>query len=307
MYTLMAEQKTLAGDIPLGNWIDRLPGTLRPYLRLMRVDRPIGIWVLLAPCWWSLTLAGESWPDLRLMLLFAIGAIVMRGAGCVINDIADRDFDAQVERTAARPIPSGQVSVKKAALFLGFLLLVGLGVLLQLNTYAAIVGACSLLLVFPYPLMKRITYWPQAWLGLTFNWGALVGWAAVTGSLGWHTLLLYAAGVFWTLGYDTIYAHADKEDDIMAGVKSSALKLGDKTRPALVAFYGLTLALIGTAGYLSGLSWAFYAVLALAGLHLVWQITTVDLDEGAECLAKFRSNRDFGLLVFAAILVGKLI
>ena len=313
MYTFMAEQETLirrieaASDIPLGNWIDRLPPLVRPYLRLMRLDRPVGIWVLLTPCLWSLTLAGEGGPDLRLVLLFAVGAVVMRGAGCVINDIADREFDAQVARTATRPLPAGDITVTQAVLFLILLLAVGLLVLTQFNSFAVVVGGCSLALVIPYPFMKRITYWPQAWLGLTFNWGALVGWAAVSEGLEAPALLLYCAGIFWTLGYDTIYAHADKADDLAAGVKSAALKLGEKTKPAVWGFYGLALLLIGVAGHMAGLSWAFSALLPLAGLQLVWQIATVDLEDGQDCLAKFRSNRDFGLIVFAAIVAGKLI
>jgi len=226
----MTSSPNLNGDIPVECWIDRrLPAAWRPYCRLMRLDRPIGTWLLLFPCWWSAALAAEGWPDLWLFALFAIGAVVMRGAGCTVNDWADRDFDGKVARTAARPIPSGAVSPRQALIFLVAQLLVGLLVLLQLNWFAIGVGAASLLLVFPYPFMKRITYWPQAWLGLTFNWGALVGWAAVRGDLTLAPVLLYIAGVFWTLGYDTIYAHQDKEDDILVGVKSTALALGENT------------------------------------------------------------------------------
>ncbi|MBF0325173.1 MAG: 4-hydroxybenzoate octaprenyltransferase [Alphaproteobacteria bacterium] len=299
---------SLNGDIPVGNWIDRwIPAPARPYLRLMRLDRPIGTWLLLFPCWWSSALAAEGWPDIRLFILFAVGAVVMRGAGCTVNDIADHKFDALVARTQGRPIPSGAVSVPQALAFLALQLLVGLAILLQLPPFAVMVGAASLLLVFPYPLMKRITWWPQAWLGLTFNWGALLGWAAVTGEIGLPALVLYAAGILWTLGYDTIYAHQDKEDDIMVGIKSTALRLGDSTPAWLVGFYGGTLALVGVAGWLAGLSWAFWPGLALAGLQLAWQVRTVDIDDGADCLDKFKSNRFFGWALLAAIIGGKLI
>ncbi|MEW5728145.1 MAG: 4-hydroxybenzoate octaprenyltransferase [Pseudomonadota bacterium] len=296
----------LHGDIPLGNWIDRwVPAPARPYLRLMRLDRPIGTWLLLFPCWWSAALAAGGWPDPWLMALFAIGAVVMRGAGCTVNDIADHEFDAQVARTRGRPIPSGAVSVRQAAVFLAAQLAVGLLVLVQLNPFAIGVGAASLLLVFPYPFMKRVTYWPQAWLGLTFNWGALVGWAAVTGDIGVPALLLYAAGLFWTLGYDTIYAHQDKEDDALVGVKSTALRLGAATPAWLAGFYGAALALIAAAGWTAGLGWAFWPPLAVAGLHLAWQVRAVDIDDPADCLAKFKSNRVFGWLLLAAIVAGR--
>ncbi|MBI5164154.1 MAG: 4-hydroxybenzoate octaprenyltransferase [Magnetospirillum sp.] len=293
-------------DIPVGDWIDRrVPAAARPYLRLMRLDRPIGTWLLLFPCWWSAALAAGGWPDPALMLLFAIGAVVMRGAGCTVNDMADHRFDALVERTRTRPIPSGAVSLRQAAAFLAVLLLLGLAILVQLNGFAVAVGAASLLLVFPYPFMKRITWWPQAWLGLTFNWGALLGWAAVRGEIGLPALLLYAAGLFWTLGYDTVYAHQDKEDDALIGVKSTALRLGPQTRPALAAFYGLALALIAAAGWAAGLSWLFYPLLGVAGAHLAWQVRSVDLDRPAACLATFKANRWFGWLLLAAIVLGR--
>ena len=304
----MTNTVTLNGDIPVGNWIDRwIPAGLRPYLRLMRLDRPIGTWLLLFPCWWSTALAADGWPDWRLMALFGIGAVVMRGAGCTVNDIADHKFDAKVARTAGRPIPSGAVSVTQAVLFLGLLLAMGLVVLVQLPLFAVAVGAASLALVFPYPLMKRITYWPQAWLGLTFNWGALLGWAAVTGDVGLPAVVLYAAGLFWTLGYDTIYAHQDKEDDIQIGVKSTALRLGTATPAWLWGFYGAALALIGLSGWLAGLSWAFWPLLALAAGQLAWQAATVRIDDGPDCLTKFRSNRFFGWALLAAIVAGRVL
>ena len=299
---------TGASDIPIGNWVDRLaPARVRPYLRLARLDRPIGTWLLLLPGWWSIALASSAWPDLWLLVLFAIGAVVMRGAGCTLNDIADRDFDARVARTAGRPIPSGQVTVPQAAAFMAILLLIGLAVLLQFNAFAVAVGAASLILVAVYPFMKRITYWPQAWLGLTFNWGALLGWAAVRGDLALPAVVLYAAGLFWTLGYDTIYAHQDKQDDALIGVKSTALKLGAATKPWLAGFYGLTVALFAVCGIVAGLGWPFYAALALAAFHFGWQVRSVALDDDKDCLATFKSNRDVGLILFAGIVAGRLI
>lgn len=304
----MSTSPTLIGDIPVGNWIDRyVPAAARPYLRLMRLDRPIGTWLLLFPCWWSIALAGQGWPDWRLMALFAVGSLVMRGAGCTINDIADHKFDAMVERTRARPIPSGAVSLKRAWAFLGLQLLVGLAILVQLSHFAIGLGVASLLLVFPYPLMKRITWWPQAWLGLTFNWGAVMGWAAVTNGLDLPAVLLYAAGILWTLGYDTIYAHQDKEDDALIGVKSTALRLGDATPRWLTGFYTGTVLLIAAAGWMAGLGWAFYPLLGAAALQLAWQVFHGDIDNSVDCLSKFKSNRWFGWLLLAAILAGRLV
>ena len=299
-------RKALATDIPAGDWIDRwLPAGARPYLRLARIDRPIGIWLLMFPCWWSTALATPGWPDPWLLLLFAMGAALMRGAGCTLNDLADRDFDARVARTAGRPIPSGVVSVRQAVLFMVALCLLGLLVLLQFNRFAIALGAASLLLVAVYPFAKRVTYWPQAVLGLTFNWGALLGWAAVRGDLGWPAVVLYAAGLLWTLGYDTIYAHQDKEDDILIGVKSTALKLGPATKPWLWAFYAGATVLLALVGTLAGLSWPFYAALAGVAAHFAWQVTQLDQNDPKDCLAKFKSNQTVGLLVFAAIVLGQ--
>lgn len=296
-------------DAPVDNWVDRLaPAGLRPYLKLARMDRPIGTWLLLWPCWWSIALAAPAgtWPDLWLLVLFGIGALVMRGAGCTFNDIVDRDFDSRVERTRLRPIPAGQVSLKQAIAWMVLLSLVGFVILLQFNIFAIGVGVASLALVAAYPFMKRITYWPQAWLGLTFNWGALLGWAAVTGNLGPAPLTLYAAGLFWTLGYDTIYAHQDKEDDALIGVKSTALKLGRRTRPWLFVFYAVATAGIAAAGFLAGMGWPFYLGLMIAAGHLAWQAVRVDIDDSADCLAKFQSNTLFGWLLFGAIVAGGL-
>jgi len=294
-------------DAPPENWVDRhAPDPVKPYLRLMRADRPIGTWLLLWPCWWSAALAwgasGRAWPDLWLMVLFAVGATVMRGAGCVYNDIADRHYDGEVARTRSRPIPSGQVSVTAAAIFMVALCFVGLAVLLQFNHFAIALGMGSLGVVAFYPFMKRITYWPQFVLGLAFSWGALMGWAYVFGRLDPPALLLYAAAVVWTIGYDTIYAHQDKEDDALVGLKSTALKFGERTKPWLTLFYGGMLALLVLAGWQAGAGWPFFAGVALASLHLVWQVTTLNIDDGDNCLRRFRSNRDFGALVFLALL-----
>ena len=285
------------------------------YWRLMRMHRPVGTWLLLWPCWWSLVWAldrapanGREWLHLAwLYVLFGVGAVVMRGAGCTYNDIVDRDFDAKVERTRTRPIPSGQVSVSGAIAFMALQLLVGLAILLQLNWFAVALGAASLLLVFTYPLMKRITYWPQFVLGLAFNWGALLGWAAVTGTLTWAPALLYAGGIAWTLGYDTIYAHQDKEDDILVGVKSTALKLGAQSRRWIAGFYIVAVAFFAVAGIADGLGWPFYAALALGALQLAWQVAEGDLDDAADCLVKFKSNRYFGWILVAGLFANLLL
>ncbi len=302
----MQPARALLGDIPLGGWVDRwLPAAARPYARLMRLDRPIGTWLLLLPCWWGIALAAPRWPDLRLILIFAIGAVVMRGAGCTYNDIVDRDIDAQVARTKGRPIPSGQVTVGRAAIFLAAQLVVGLVILLQLNPVAIAVGAASLLLVFSYPFMKRFTFWPQAWLGLAFNWGALFGWAAATGGVGWPAAILYLAGIIWTLGYDTIYALQDKDDDAIIGVRSTARLFGAATPTWLWGFYLATILLIAAAGFADRLAWPFYPLLALPALQAAWQIATLKMDVPADCLAKFKSNRWFGWLALVAIVAGK--
>lgn len=293
------------------NWVDAFaPPPARPYLRLARLDRPIGTWLLLWPCWWSIAFAtaaqGGVWPDVRLMALFGLGAIVMRGAGCTYNDMVDRNFDGRVARTASRPLPSGAVSLKGAAAFLILQCLIGLGVLLSLNETSIWLGAVALVPVAIYPFLKRFTHWPQVGLGLAFNWGALLGWTAVTGHFAWPMASLYLAGIAWTLGYDTIYAHQDKEDDALVGLKSSALKLGDRTRPWLFVFYGVALAGLALTGLLAGIGWFFYVGLMAAAWHLVRQTVRVDLDDPDQCLAIFRSNRDFGFIVFGAILAGLL-
>jgi 4-hydroxybenzoate polyprenyltransferase len=294
-------------DIHAGDWVDRwLPAWAEPYARLARLDRPIGTWLLLFPGWWGIALAGPRWPDPLLMALFAIGAVVMRGAGCTLNDIADRKYDGQVARTRFRPIPSGRVSVLQAAIFTAVQLAIGAAILFSLNRASIIFGIAVLALIATYPFMKRITYWPQLFLGLNFNWGALLGWAAVTGSLGWPPVLLYLGGVFWTLGYDTIYAHQDKEDDARIGVKSSALALGERTRPFLFLFYAIAIALWAAAGLADGLNRAFAVALTLAAAQLAWQAATVDIGDPMDCLRKFRSNRAVGWLMLAGIVTGYL-
>jgi 4-hydroxybenzoate polyprenyltransferase len=279
----------------------------RPYARLARLDRPIGTWLLLFPAWWGLALASPRWPSPALLALFALGALVMRGAGCTLNDIADRHYDGQVARTRLRPLPSGAVSVPQALVFLALQLAVGAAVLLSLNRISILLGLAVLGLVGSYPFMKRVTHWPQVFLGLNFNWGALVGWTAVVGALGRPALLLYLGGICWTIGYDTIYAHQDKEDDALIGVKSSALALGASTRPWLFVFYVLAALLWGSAGVTAGLGTLFWIGLGAAALQLLWQAARVDIDRPADCLAKFRSNRAVGWLVLAGIIAGHLI
>ncbi len=294
------------------HWVDHwLPAAARPYARLARLERPIGWWLLLLPGWWSIALAqvpaGGGPPDVRLLTLFLIGAIVMRGAGCTFNDIVDRDFDARVVRTRSRPIPSGRVSLRQAQAFLVGLAFIGLAILLQFNTFAIALGALSLVTVVVYPFMKRVTYWPQLFLGLAFNWGALLGWAAVHGRLEPAPLVLYLGGILWTLAYDTIYAHQDKEDDALIGIKSTALKLGAATPRWLAGFFAAALGLIAAAGWLAGAGAIYHIGVAAAGLHAVWQLASLDIDDPARCLKLFRSNRDFGLIIFAATVADSLI
>lgn len=295
-----------ASDIQKGDWVDRFaPPRTRPFLRLARVDRPIGIWLLMLPCWWSIALASTDWPDLRLLGLFALGATLMRAAGCTYNDLADREVDAKVARTATRPLPSGAVTPRQAAVFTIALCVAALLVLLQFNWFAVGVGTASLLVVAIYPFAKRFTDWPQAVLGLAFNWGALLGWAAVRGDLPLPAILLYLGGVFWTLGYDTIYAHQDKDDDILIGVKSTALRLGAASRRCVFGFYAAAWMLTAAAGLTAGLTWVLLVLLLPALGHLAWQAITVDFDDAHDCRAKFKSNRMTGFCVFVAIVVAR--
>jgi len=292
-------------DIRHGDWVERyLPARVRPYARLARLDRPIGSWLLLFPGWWGIALASISWPDPVLLILFAIGAVVMRGAGCTLNDIADRHYDVRVARTRLRPLPSGAVTVRRAVLFLVLQLMAGAAVLFTLNRTSVLLGFAVLGLIGTYPFMKRVTYWPQVFLGLNFNWGALLGWTAATGTLAWPSVLLYLGGVFWTIGYDTIYAHQDKEDDLRIGVKSSAIALGSHTRPWLFAFYAVALSSWAAAGFAAGLGILFWVGLAGSASQLAWQAARVAIDDPADCLAKFRSNRGVGWLMLAGIVGG---
>lgn len=290
-----------------GNWVDLYaPGQFRPYLRLARMDRPIGSWLLLMPCWWSVGLTGlamDRLPSLWHVVLFFIGAFAMRGAGCTWNDLVDRDLDGKVERTRSRPIPSGQVTAKQAAIFLVAQALVGLIVLLQFNGFTILTGLASLLVVAIYPFMKRVTYWPQVFLGLAFSWGALMGWPAAFGRLDWAPVVLYAGAICWVIAYDTIYAHQDREDDMMIGIKSTALLFGADTQRALTLFYTAAVVLIGIACVLAGGGWITLLGLAGFALHLAWQVRRIDIDDPALCLRLFRSNRDAGLILFAAMLI----
>ena len=307
----MAESKVIA-DAKENNWVDRFaPSFARPFLKLARFDRPIGTWLLLWPCWWGVALAiphqdYANWKSYAWCLtLFAMGAVVMRGAGCAYNDIMDRKFDGMVERTSARPLASGQVTLTGAIAFTGVLVLLGLAVLLQFNMFTIYLGAGSLVLVGIYPLMKRFTYWPQLFLGLAFNWGALLGYAAVTGTLDLAAVFLYLAGIFWTLGYDTIYAHQDKTDDILIGVKSTALKFGENTRAWVFVFYGMTLGLLVLAGFMADLHGWFYLGVIATLFHFRNQLRKLDIHDPENCLRVFKSNLHVGTIIFVTIMLTK--
>jgi 4-hydroxybenzoate polyprenyltransferase len=295
-------------DAAPANWVDRhAPAWAQPWLRLGRFDRPTGIWLLMLPGWQGIALAaamrGRA-PDGLLLFEFLVGAALMRAAGCAYNDIVDRDFDAKVARTANRPIPAGQISVKQAWAFVAACCLVSLGILLTMGVTAIVLGAASLALVAAYPFMKRITWWPQAWLGLTFNWGALLGYAAATGRLEAPAILLYAGGIFWTLGYDTIYAIQDLEDDALIGVKSSTRRLGGKVRQGVAWFYAAAAVLAAAVGWAAELGLLFVPLLALYATHLWLQSTRVKTDQPRLALALFKSNAWAGLVLFAAIAAG---
>ena len=299
---------SVMAEAGVGSIVDRYaPRALIPYLRLARVDRPIGFFLLALPCLWSVSLASRSlddaYPDPWLLLLFAIGAIVMRAAGCTYNDIVDRKIDAEVARTRARPLPSGQVTPKAALIFMVVLSLIGFAVLLSFNNLTTLLGLCVLPIVALYPFVKRFSYWPQAVLGLAFNWGALLGWPAVLGRLDWTPVVIHAGAVCWTIGYDTIYAHQDREDDDLIGLKSTALRFGRATKPWLAVLYGAAWLAITTAGLMAAAGTAFLLVMLIAAAQLAWQVATLDINNAENCLKRFRSNRDFGALVLAAILV----
>ena len=292
-------------DIPASGWVARLPPKARAYAVLARFDRPIGAWLLFLPGLWSILLARvPAQPTLWLLFLFGAGAVVMRGAGCVVNDMWDRDMDRLVSRTASRPLASGGLRMREAAIFLAVLLAIGLAILLQLDRLAQLLGVASLLLVALYPLAKRVTWWPQAVLGITFSWAAPMGYAAASFHLDAAAAALYAAAFCWILGYDTVYAHQDREDDALIGVRSTARLFATSTKPFLAVCYTATIALLALAGALAGLSLKFYVALLLPAALLAWQANTLDVDDPAGCLARFKLNRETGLLVGLAILLG---
>ena len=313
----MKDQATLGegrvADAVRGHWADTLlPSWFRPYARLSRLERPIGWWLLLWPCLWSLTLAvstaqSGTLPPIEHILwygfAFWLGAVAMRGAGCTYNDIVDQDIDEKVERTRSRPLPSHQVSRRFAGVWLAAQLLIGLFVLLQFNSYTIWLGFASLSVVAIYPFMKRITHWPQLVLGLAFSWGALVGWTSITGQLALAPVLMYLGAIVWTIGYDTIYAHQDKEDDVMIGVKSTALLFAENTRAWLSLFYAVMVVCMAACFAVSGVSWPAFVGLAVAGLHMGWQLWKLEIDNGGQCLALFRSNTQIGWIIFAGLLV----
>ncbi|KAJ1959169.1 Para-hydroxybenzoate--polyprenyltransferase, mitochondrial precursor (PHB:polyprenyltransferase) [Dispira parvispora] len=291
-----------------GNWLDRLPSSARPYLFLLRVDKPVGTWLLYWPCVWSITMAAyhqtaSPLMTLKMMALFGTGALIMRGAGCTINDMWDKDIDNRVARTKIRPIAAGLISRRRALGFLGIQLTAGLAVLTQLNWYSICLGFASMPFVIVYPLMKRWTYWPQSVLGLAFNWGALLGWTAMCDSANWAVMLpLYAAGVSWTIVYDTIYAHQDKHDDLKINTKSTALLFGDRSRQILSLFSANTIAMLCVAGYFNDQSLVYYLCTVLGGGgHLAWQLTTVNFDNNPDCWRKFVSNIWLGAIITSGI------
>jgi 4-hydroxybenzoate polyprenyltransferase len=284
--------------------VRRAPDAALPYLQLARIHAPIGSWLYLFPGLWGVALASAGSLDWRQIMLFAVGAVLVRGFGCTVNDIADREIDARVARTAGRPIPAGAVTVAGALIFGVVQAIAALLLVAVVSVPAAALLGASYPLVVVYPFTKRITYWPQAWLGLVMNWYMLVGWFAVTGSIGTPALLLYGAAFLWTLGYDTIYAHQDRADDLLVGVKSSALRLGEATRPWVAGFYGAAMIGIVAAGAAVGLHWTFCALLLPGAVQLCWQVLTVDLDNPVDCKGKFVSNRFFGWFVLIAIVSG---
>lgn len=305
-------------DAPSGHWVYRtLPRWLWPYGQLARWDRPIGWWLLLWPCWWSAALAAVSYaapgeplatllPPPSHVVLFLIGAVAMRGAGCTYNDLVDEDIDMKVERTRSRPLPSGQVTRRQAWGFLVIQALLGLVVLLQFNDFAILLGVCSLVVVAAYPFMKRITNWPQFVLGLAFSWGALMGWAAAFADLDPPALLLYCGSILWVIGYDTIYAHQDKEDDALVGVRSTARLFGDHTKYWLVGLYGGALLLFALAYAAAGAPMPALAGLVAAGAHMARQIAVLDIDDPDQCLRLFKSNGVVGWLIFLGLIGGGL-
>jgi len=292
-------------DIVATGWVARMPRSWRPYLLLARLDRPIGVWLLFLPGVWGILLAMPPWPEaIRLIVLFGIGSLVMRSAGCTVNDLWDRDIDRLVARTAARPLASGALRPRQAFVFLAILLMVGLAILLRLNRLSQALGVSSLILVALYPLAKRITWWPQLVMGFTFGFGAPMGYAAAADRLSLACALIYAAAIVWDLGFDTIYAHQDREDDALIGVKSTARLFGENTRPFLAFCYGTMVIALGAAGYVAGLHVWFYPMLALPAVLLARQVAVLDIDNPVSCLGLFRANREVGIAVALALLAG---
>ena len=310
---MAGEASDRVADAVPRHWTERLPVSLQPFAQMARWDRPIGWWLLLWPCWWSVALAmnadaSADWPRaIWLLFLFFVGAVAMRGAGCTWNDITDRDLDAEVERTRSRPLPAGRITTKAALVFLVLQLLVGLAVLLQLPPFAIALGFASVPVVIAYPFAKRFTDWPQIVLGLCFSWGALMGWAALFGSLSTAPLLLYAGAVAWTVGYDTIYAHQDREDDALVGVRSTARLFGDRTRQALLIIYAMTLALFAAAWITADVGLLGWFGLGLAAAHMARQIARLDIHDADQCLALFKSNTQVGWLIFLGLVADALI
>lgn len=288
-------------------FVDNVPKPIQPYLKLMRVDRPIGTWLLFWPCSWGISSAATagSLPDISMLALFGAGAFVMRGAGCTINDMWDRDIDAKVQRTTNRPFVSGEINMKQAYMFLFGQLSVGLAILLQLNWYSVVLGASSLALVITYPLAKRFTHWPQLVLGFTFNWGALLGYSAIKNYIDYSVCLpLYLAGVCWTIIYDTIYAHQDRNDDLRLGIKSTAIRFGDNTKLWLSGFGVAMISNLVLSGYMNEQTWPYYAAVALISTHVATQLATLNINNAKDCSEKFISNSQIGLILFCGILAG---
>ena len=296
----------MAIDIPKIHWLQQIiPQKLYPFIVLMRLDRPIGAWLLLLPCWWGEALAGDTF-SLKTYFLFALGAFVMRGAGCTYNDWVDRDLDARVLRTSTRPLATGQLPASQAFIALLIQLLIAFLILIFLSPQALPLALAALVLVALYPWAKRFTYWPQVFLGLAYNWGVVLAWFIEKGTLELNTLLLYAAGFFWTLGYDTIYAHQDKEDDLLAGIKSTALRLKEKTRWFLAFVYGVVVSLFVVLGMRYAFSTLYFLLIGLGGCHFLWQIMATDFDNPADCLKKFKANQWAGWLFWIALFAEKI-
>jgi 4-hydroxybenzoate polyprenyltransferase len=304
----MIVSQSLGSDITSRSWVDAyVPIYMRPYFKLARYDRPIGMWLLLFPSLWGLAFAGASLPPSKYLFLYCIGAILMRGAGCTYNDIVDQKYDQQVNRTRTRPLVMGEINLWQALIFLVLQLVLAFCILLLLPKLTIVLGTISVLLVMIYPWMKRFTYWPQAFLGITFNWGILMGWSTITGRISWASISLYLGGIFWTIGYDTIYAHQDKHDDALIGVKSTALKFANHSRLFIALCYTITLISFYIAGNITHQPWFYNLGIGVILLHFVWQIFTVDLETPAECLRKFKSNKWIGGVLLATILGSKLL